>query len=288
VAEWEREFETDPAEIRRAAGSPTAWRLLGTGWDCDAWLADETVVWRVPRRTIAIEPLRREATLMPLLAPHLPLPVPVARLVDCALPALARHDLVAGSELAQQPGDWHVGEAIGRFLKALHVPKLVNLVSGVIPHDPLDRSDPARRIVVAHQLLDRVAHRIEIAALRAIVEEGRGPRLELDVVTHGDLHPRHVLVDGGGAVSGVIDWGDSCIGSRAVDLALVTALSAEERTAFFRAYGEVEPRMWRHARLIGVHLAAALLASEAEPSREQAWLGWLERLVRQPYVHAGS
>jgi len=283
VAEWDRELEIDPAEIRRAAGSPASWRLLGSGWDCDAWLADESAVWRVPRRTIAIEPLRREATLLPLIAGRLPLAVPIPRLVDApTLPALARHDLVPGTELARQPGVWRVGEVLGRFLEALHAPEVANQVRDHIPHDPLDRADPARRITVAHQLLDRVADRVDVATLRRIVEEGEGPRLELDVLTHGDLHPRHVLVDGNGSVSGVIDWGDTCIGTRAVDLALVTALCADERSAFFRAYGPVDPKLWRHARLIGVHLGAALLASEAEPSMDPVWLAWLERLIQEP------
>jgi aminoglycoside phosphotransferase (APT) family kinase protein len=89
-------------------------------------------------------------------------------------------------------------------------------------------------------------------------------------------------VDGAGRVSGVIDWGDSCIGSSAVDLALVTALRAEERNAFWGAYGPVDPGRWRHARLIGVHLGAALLASEPEPSMEKVWLAWLDRLVQEP------
>jgi aminoglycoside phosphotransferase (APT) family kinase protein len=159
---------------------------------------------------------------------------------------------------------------------------VANQVRDLVPHDPLDRADPARRITVAHQRLDALAHRMDLAPLRSIVEEGQGPRLELDALTHGDLHPRHVLVDGTGGVSGVIDWGDSCIGSSAVDLALVTALCPDERNAFFRAYGPVDPRRWRHARLIGVHLGAALLASEPEASMEKVWLAWLERLVQKP------
>src|SRR5262249_27020127 len=135
------------------------------------------------------------------------------------------------------------------------------------------------RITVAQQRLDVVAHRLDVAPLRRIVEEGHGPRLELDVLTHGDLHPRHVLMDAQGAVSGIIDWGDSCIGSRAGALGLVTALSADEQNAFFRAYGDVDSTIWRHARLIGVHLGAALLAAEEGSSREAVWLGWLERLA---------
>jgi aminoglycoside phosphotransferase (APT) family kinase protein len=287
MSEWERELEIDPDDVRRAAGSPDRWRLLGSGWDCDAWLADESVVWRAPRRAIAIEPLRREAAIMPLLAPRLPLPVPVPRLVESpALPALARHDLIRGSELAARSGEWRVGAAIGRFLKALHAPEVTRAVRSLVPVDPMGRADPARRIAVAHQRLDEVAHELDVAPLRAIVDQGSGAPLEPDVITHGDLHPRHLLVDEQGALAGIIDWGDCCLGSRAVDLAIVTALAPAERDAFFHVYGDVAPRLWRHARLIGVHLGAALLASEPESSAGATWRGWLGRLAQEPSAQA--
>jgi aminoglycoside phosphotransferase (APT) family kinase protein len=283
MAEWDREFEFDPAEVHRAAGSPAHWRLLGTGWDCDAWLADESVVWRVPRRAIAIEPLRREARLMPLLAPHLPLPVPVPQLVDSAtLPALARHDLIPGAEMAAGSEARGAGAILAGFLKALHAPEVVDRVRHISPLDPMQRSDPARRVAVAHQRLDEVAQRLDVTALRQIVEEGQGTPLDLDVVTHGDLHPRHVMVDANGAVSGIIDWGDCCIGSRAVDLAIATALAPDEKDAFQRAYGDVDSRLWRHARLIGVHIGAALLASDPDGFVGKAAHRWLDRLAQAP------
>ena len=109
-------------------------------------------------------------------------------------------------------------------------------------------------------------------------------------MTHGDLHLRHVLVKENGVVSGIIDWGDCCIGSPGVDLAIVTALSPSERTAFFRVYGEVDPRLWQHARLIGAHLGAALLASDPSGFVGRAAHRWLDAHIRvqQPVrCHAG-
>ena len=55
TAGWESEFQLDTEAVRRAAGSPHSWRLIGTGWDSDAWIADESVVWRVPRRHVGID-----------------------------------------------------------------------------------------------------------------------------------------------------------------------------------------------------------------------------------------
>jgi aminoglycoside phosphotransferase (APT) family kinase protein len=288
VAEWDRDLEVDPAEVRRAAGSPAGWRLLGTGWDCDAWLADESVVWRVPRRAIAIEPLRREAEIMPVVAPLLPLPVPVPRLIDGHdLPVLARHDYVPGRELAEWEGECALGRDLAHFLRALHAPDIPERVHDLVPVDPMSRSDPGKRVPSAHRMLDEVSDRLDVAPLRRVVEEGDGPPLELGALTHGDLHPRHVLVNDDGIVSGVIDWGDCCIGSPGVDLAIVTALPLSERVAFFRIYGEVDPRLWRHARLIGVHVGAALLASDPNGYIGKAARRWLGRLIQDGPSLAG-
>jgi len=283
-ADWEREFEVDGEALRRAAGMPRTWRLLGAGWDCDAWLADDAVVWRVPRRHVGIDALEIESALLPALAPYLPVRVPVPRMVEAdGLPALARHTLVPGRELAEAERTDHaaLGTALGRFLQALHDPALVAGPGAVLPLDPLARNDPSVRVPRAHARLEQVAARVDAGALGRIVDAGAGPPLDPTVVCHCDLHPRHVLVDGDGALAGVIDWGDSCIGARAVDLAIVTYLDADGRRAFFDVYGAVEDAEWRHARVLAVMLGASLLAADPDGASGRAALGWLERLATE-------
>lgn len=283
--EWEREFSVDSEAVRRAAGAPRGWRLLGTGWDSDAWIAEESVVWRVPRRRVGIEALRREAALMPILAPRLPTAVPVPELVEGAgLPILGRHALVPGREMAEAWGAVgpSLGNGLGRFLRALHDPALARDTEGILPVDPLGRADPARRLSVIHRRLDQISRHIDLAPLQRIAEAGAGPALTVDVVCHGDLHHRHVLVDAAGQLAGVIDWGDSCIGARAMDLAIVTALTPDARAAFFDAYGPIDERSWRHARLLGVMFGASLLAADPVGPAGRSARGWLERLVEHP------
>lgn len=285
MAEWDRELQVDPEAVRRAAGAPASWRLLGTGWDCDAWLADESVVWRVPRRDVGIGALRREAAVMPVIAPRVPASVPVPRLIDAfGLPPLARHDLVPGRELAEVgvigPG---LGDALGRFLRALHDPALAHEAGRLLPIDPISRSDPAKRVPFTHKRLDSVASQVDVAPLRTIVDEAAGATLAIDVVTHGDLHIRHVMVDDAGELTGVIDWGDACVGSRAVDLAIVTALDADAQRAFFEAYGAIDGAAWRHARLIGALLGAALFAADPVGPVGAAARRWLEAIPTGPH-----
>jgi aminoglycoside phosphotransferase (APT) family kinase protein len=71
-----------------------------------------------------------------------------------------------------------------------------------------------------------------------------------------------VLVDGVGAASGVIDWGDVCVADPAIDLQLVWSFfEPEQRAAFLDAYGQpVSEAQLVRARVLALSLCAALAA----------------------------
>jgi aminoglycoside phosphotransferase (APT) family kinase protein len=69
------------------------------------------------------------------------------------------------------------------------------------------------------------------------------------VISHGDLYCRHLLVDRQGALSGVIDWGDLHLNSRAVDLQVVWSfLPPAGRDDFRRNYPDFSEHVWALAR----------------------------------------
>ncbi|HWH15754.1 MAG TPA: phosphotransferase, partial [Miltoncostaeaceae bacterium] len=75
----------------------------------------------------------------------------------------------------------------------------------------------------------------------------------------GDLHLRHVLVDGSCHATGVIDWGDLCRGDPACDLAFAfMALRGRPRSALLAAYGPVSPATALRARAIALRIATML------------------------------
>src|SRR5436190_983318 len=87
------------------------------GWDARAVLVDGAYVERTPRRPEVEASMRREARLMPWLAPQLPLPVAVPAIVS-EHPLTARHRLIVGDACA---GDNPMhGKALGAFLHVLH------------------------------------------------------------------------------------------------------------------------------------------------------------------------
>src|SRR5439155_899781 len=83
------------------------------GWDSHAWIVGPWI-HRAPRRPEVRPRLLAEATLLPWLAPQLPLPVPVPELTTDGV----RHLLLPGEPFMD--GGIETGRALGAFLKALH------------------------------------------------------------------------------------------------------------------------------------------------------------------------
>ncbi|SDF77736.1 Predicted kinase, aminoglycoside phosphotransferase (APT) family [Lentzea fradiae] len=190
---------------------------LGEGWDSTAVLVGGWVERRPRRREIGPQ-LVREATVMPWLAPRLPLPVPVPRIVS-ADPVVARHAFVPGGELSTWTAP--MGRQLGEFLLALHAAPAGEAARlGVTPTPlPLDRFLAEVRVPGAGELLARLGG------------------LPADTLVHGDLNPEHVLGHDG-LLTGVIDFGDLHLGDPATDLAwALHDTSPEFADALAEVYG---------------------------------------------------
>ena len=94
---------------------------------------------------------------------------------------------------------------------------------------------------------------------------GRGPQL----ICHGDLHVRHLLVDSAGRATGVIDWGDLCLADPAVDLSIAYfAFAGKARAELLSAYARpVGPERELAARTCAISLAATLAEYAAADGR---------------------
>ncbi|WP_307797285.1 phosphotransferase [Actinomadura barringtoniae] len=257
-------------------------RRLATGWDNTVMRVGDDWIFRFPRRQIAVPGVTREIAVLPRLAPRLPLPIPV--------PSLAAPEgmetfpwpfwggrLVPGRELAEsrlgEDEREAAGRGIGAFLRALHDPALVAEVGADLPYDPLRRGEPAVRAPMALERLDGLAkagvwsrdpgvERFLAEAANAAAPGGPG------VVSHGDLHVRHLLVDEAGRASGVIDWGDLCVADPAVDLSLAYAgFSGRARATLLAEYGS-EPSAVA-ARTLAIFICSVLAAYAADEGRER-------------------
>jgi aminoglycoside phosphotransferase (APT) family kinase protein len=143
------------------------------------------------------------------------------------------------------------------------------LVGTTLPVDPMRRADMGFRVPHARRRLERVAEAglwTPTPEMERLLRRAAGlPPPPRTAVLHGDLHLRHVLVDGEGHCTGVIDWGDVCAGDPSIDLSIAYAsLVGDARAAFVEAYGAIDGLTELRARVIGAFLAAALLDYAAD------------------------
>jgi aminoglycoside phosphotransferase (APT) family kinase protein len=273
--EWDADVELSQAAAGRLIErqfpvfAPARLALLGAGWDNTAYLVNDAFVFRFPRRQIAVPLLEREARVMPRLAPHLPLPVPVPRWLGTAADgypyAFAGYLYVPGTTACQVA--WSDAErsanaaALGRFLAALH-----GIPVGEGPREWAP-SDAGRPISPLRDRLRSLAPHLEGIAIEeladlsdhlAAAEEPGDTGASCWV--HGDLYMSQLLIDTDRRLCGVIDWGDVRLGSPALDLMIAFSfLPPAARPVFREAYGPIEPPTWDRARHRALYYGVTLM-----------------------------
>ena len=196
-------------------------RALKQGWSY--WtFAHGDRVFRFPRTANDAGLMNREIRLLPAIAPHLPVPIPVPRWIGewqgrpfAGYPAIEgrglRRDVLFG------PGGGAIARDIGAFLTALH-------------NSPLEQAAEAFGMLLPHHLptpadwLESIRMRVFprlSATLRVAVDSGftRYARDRLDPpphLIHHDLGFEHLL-EHEGRLAGVIDFGDADLGDPAMD-----------------------------------------------------------------------
>jgi aminoglycoside phosphotransferase (APT) family kinase protein len=277
VPEWDAEVAIDETLVRALLADQfpdldaASARLLGEGWDNSVWAVEERWAFRFPRREIAIPGVEREIAVLPKLASLLPVPIPEPRFVGVpsdvfrwpffGAPMLSGMEpCAAGLEDGQRE---RLGSELGHFLRVLHSPETLGTADpgSALPDDPIRRADTAFRVTRTRQRLDEIPP--DLWQPTPNVEEllEAGEQLEPSTrraLTHGDLHIRHLLVEGA-SVSGVIDWGDMGRSDPAIDLMLVwLLLPPAGRRSFVEAYGPVDEQAALRARVLALFLGLTL------------------------------
>ena len=245
---------------------------LGAGWDNTAFNIDDTYVARFPRRTVAAPLLEREIALLPLIAPHVPLPISAPLFSGMSDDAFQWHFAVsakfAGRTLdAARPDDTTLcalAAPLGAFVRALHDIDPTPLIARGLPRDEIARISHDKRFPMSRGRLASLeaAGIIEDAdiflseLLRLAPSTRESPAL---VVVHGDLYARHIMIDDTGSITGIIDWGDLHFGDPALDIGIVElVLPIESHPAFFAAYGPVDDATRQRARYRAIYHSSLL------------------------------
>lgn len=208
---------------------------LASGLNCHAFVINKQWVFRFPIHATAAAELAQELAVLPLLEPHLPLPIPDYRYTGT--PSAEFPWLYAGyPKLPGTPAlelrDLHIdiarlGAELGHFLDTLHGLPVTDLMRAGLRLRPTGYHQP--RVLwqrARHQLstltphlpaslLPRCARLLEASRLPAAWP--LPPRL-----VHADLSMEHILLSrteltDAFEITGVIDWGATNLGDPAVD-----------------------------------------------------------------------
>ena len=242
--------------------------VVANGWDNTVVRIGGELMARLPRRAAAAHLIANEQRWLPVLAPRLPLAVPVPEFV--------------GEPSDEFPWSWTIGrwlpgesaaeappvdpaataEVLGAFVRDLHV---------VAPDDaPTNefrgvalaaRADAVEQRVAA--LADRIDAPRTLATWHALLATPvwDGPPLWL----HGDLHPSNMLTLDG-RLSAVIDFGDITAGDPGTDLAVAWMMFDATNRRRFRAVAGIDDHTWHRAAGWALSLSLAYLTGDDSTS----------------------
>ena len=258
-------------------------REVEGGWGNQMWRLGDELAVRIQRMDTDFDHQLKERRWLPLLAPRLPLPIPVPMRSGAPSERFPKMwtvmTWVPGLPLDQASitRSEHAADTLAAFLRALHVAAPADApadtVRGGHPSDLTNGFDDFFKSV------DADAIGSDAAAVRAVWEDAvaaaawTGP----PVWVHGDLHPANVVVEDG-TLGGVVDFGDLFAGDPAVDLAaawLLLPMGAAAR--FFTVYyANADDAAIRRARGMAVLKCLFLMlmgqnGDRGLPGGKQAW-----------------
>jgi aminoglycoside phosphotransferase (APT) family kinase protein len=275
---WQSDVELSPEAAARLIEAqvpelaPARLELLGAGWDNWAFRVNGDLVFRFPRRKLGAVLLEREVRVLPLLAPHLPLPIPTPLFQGAPAGGypypFAGYRLIPGETACRL--EW-TGAAraaaaplLGRFLRTLHRLPVEPAVREWAPRDDMGKTDLPRYLTLVEERLAAMPPAARPPDAAEVLERmdtlsRTPPHAGPTCWVHGDLYARHLLADDRLRLTGVIDWGDVHLGDPALDLSVVYSfLSPSARPAFWSEYGEVDAQTQARARFRALFYGAVL------------------------------
>ncbi len=227
IAELLREQHPDLAGLPLTFGT--------RGWDNQMWRLGDDLAVRLPRHTQDGELLLKEHTLLPALAPRLPLQIPVPQRLGQPSERFPRPWIVttwvAGESADRVPATRgaDAADTLAAFLAALHQPAPGDAPAGgdrgggPLAGTGEGFADSLKEATDRGLVSDPDALR-EVWDDALAAPDWTGPALWL----HADLQPANVLTTDG-SFCGVVDFGEMCAGDPACDLAACWILLPDGR-----------------------------------------------------------
>ncbi len=273
-------------------------RHVEGGWGNQMWrLGDELVVRILHMGTDPGQQLK-ERRWLPLLAPRLPLPVPVPVREGAPSERFPKIWTVmtwvpgVPLDLGSITRGAHAADTLAAFLRALHVAAPRDAPGDTTGHGAHPK-DSTGGFEYFFSAVDADAIGSAAAGARAVWHDAvAAPAWDGPAVwVHGDLHPANVVVSDG-TLCGIVDFGELFAGDPAADLAAAwVLLPAGTADRFFAAYAQADEATVRRARGLAVlkSLFLMLMGQNGDrglPGGKPAWgpagRAALDRVLRDP------
>jgi aminoglycoside phosphotransferase (APT) family kinase protein len=253
---WKSDHVVSPSQAKQLIErqfpqlSPVSLVEYGKGFDNTVYLVNQQYIFRFPRREIAVDLMKVERALLPHLVKILPISIPeplfFGEATDSYPWAFTGYKLVKGNLIEHLSIDQRLKsvEPLAQFLECLHHYPIEQAQQLGVPNDELQRLDIQKRKPFLIENTNRIIQSgfWKDPRLKEVVEQLPVviPNHQ-QVLNHGDLHIRNIIMNEQGIFSGVIDWGDLHIGHPAVDLSILYSfLPPEGRKHFLHIYGEID------------------------------------------------
>lgn len=193
---------------------------------------DADGVWwvaRSPRREDVVAAARREAAVLAVVRPRLPVAVPDWRIHADELIAYPRLAGIPAVTLSGGTPTWNRLDPAAP--SEVFLDGMADLLVALAAATPWAQAAGVRVLTTAEEHRE-LARALDLAAdlltpSRAVMDRWQRWIDDLDAwpvrraLTHGDLHPGHLLLDEGGRLTGVLDWTEAQVGDPTVDLAMM-------------------------------------------------------------------
>lgn len=259
----------DTSLVRRlVAGQFPEWAGLPVrpvefdGWDNTTFRLGNDMSVRLPSHEVYVPQVEKEHTWLPLLAPSLPLPIPVPLAKgdptdEFAYPWSVRRwidgEIAGRGEHATAEPAAHIGDLtafaseLGAFLVAL---RRIDPASGppAGPHSFWRGGPLAIYDIETRQTIADLGDRIDVDAVTKVWEAALDATWQAKPVwVHGDVAPTNLLVRDG-RLCAVIDFGCSAVGDPACDLVMAWTFFTEQTRGAFRAALSLDAATWARGR----------------------------------------
>lgn len=282
---WDAEWEVSEEQARMLIGrqfpqlSAKQVKRLGWGWDNTVFLIGDEYVFRFPRRTIAIGSILIEGKLLPKLEVYMTISYPKPLFYGEASDEYPAPFL----GYTYVPGNFPIGlteerralsaETLAKFSRKLHEFPVQAALNCGVQQDHRNLTDIASRKVKLEGFLLKVVEHLspeELSVIEAYISRLQKDRVEaLNVLIHGDLHFKNMLVNEKGIISCIIDWGDLNVGHPACDLSVAYSfLPPHARGVFFETYGGANEETKLLAQLIAVYIPMLILMQAVDEGNE--------------------